>query len=576
MKPRIALVGAMAVGMAVIAAGCGSNSSNQGSGTGSATPQSGGTIVYALPPQTNLNWYMPLVDGQYDSLYNFQLIYSLYKPLIWINNKYQIDWSSSIADKITYNSSGTVYHVFLNPKWHWSNGQPVTSQDVLFTWNVIKAASAPNAPSPWPYVAAGTGDIPNGVQSIVANSAHELTVTLTQPANQQWFEYNGLAQLTPMPAVWNKYPTNMTQELKYLGANGTNPNFDTVVDGPFKLQSATANQNWVMVPNKAYSGHKAYASRFIFTYEGSNSAEFAALKTNTVQVGYLDLAEYGAKAELTNDVVRPGYPFDYQDVELNLSKNAPNGLGQAFSQLYVRQALEMGIDQNATDTAIYHGFAAPQYGPIPVQPKTQFLDPRLTKPLYPYNPAQGKKLLEQNGWHEVNGVMTKNGVKLQFTLMYASGSASTDSQMALLQQDWAKEGVKVTLKPIPFASLIGIIDTPSDANQWAAAGGQGIIYGGSYPTGGQLFGATGGLNNFGYNDATENSLIAATHKPAASTAQSLKTFDQYEYYTAHNLPVLWVNNVATLGVNAKTVHNSYKYGNPLTGYPQFQYFWISQ
>ncbi|AEW05458.1 ABC-type transporter, periplasmic subunit [Sulfobacillus acidophilus DSM 10332] len=568
---RLALAASLTTAVALAAAGCGSTSQTPSSTP--STPQSGGTIVYALPPQTNLNWYIPIVNSGYDSLYNFQLIYQLYKPLIYIGSNYAIDWGSSIAKNITYNAQGTVYHIFLNPKWTWSNGKPVTSQDILFTWNVIKATSAPNAPQPWPYVMAGVGDIPNGVQSIVANGPDEVTITLKQPANQEWFIYNGIAQLTPMPsAVWNKYPTNISQEITYLGQQGTNPSFDSVVDGPYMLKNAVSSQSWTLVPNPHYAGHKAYAT-IVMAYEGSNAAEFAALKTNQVQVGYLDLSEYGARSQLTNDLIRPGYPFAYFDIELNLHKNAKNNLGPVFNQLYVRQALEMGINQQAINTDIYHGYAPPQYGPIPVLPKTPFLDPKLTKPLYPYNPAAGKKLLEDYGWKMVNGVMTKNGVPLSFTMIYSSGSTASDEMMALIQQGWKQEGVNVTLQPIPFANLEGTISgAPSG---WDAAGSQGIIYGGSYPTGGELFGTGGGLNNMGFSDPTEDALIKATHQPYPTAAQSMKAYLAYEDYTAKVLPVLWNNNVGTLIVTAKTVHNAYKYSNPTVGYPQFQYWWIA-
>ncbi|NMP25002.1 ABC transporter substrate-binding protein [Sulfobacillus harzensis] len=71
----------------------------------------------------------------------------------------------------------------------WSNGQPVTAKDLLFTWNVVKAASSKAASTPWPYTGVGTGDIPNGVQSVVENNPHEVTFTLTKPANQEWFVY---------------------------------------------------------------------------------------------------------------------------------------------------------------------------------------------------------------------------------------------------------------------------------------------------------------------------------------------------------------------------------------------------
>lgn len=221
-----------------VAAACGSTPHSPTTNA-SVHPTRGGTIEFAELPQSNLNWFFPLVNTGFDSVSNFQLIYQLYKPLIWVNANYTINWHASIADKITYNKAGTMYHVFLNPKWHWSNGKPVTSQDILFTWDVIKATSAPSAPQPWPYVGAGTGNIPNGIQSIVADGSHEVTITLKKPANQQWFIDNGIIQLIPMPkAAWDIHK-NIIQEVKYLGAEGTNPQFDQVVDGPFKMGPTT-------------------------------------------------------------------------------------------------------------------------------------------------------------------------------------------------------------------------------------------------------------------------------------------------------------------------------------------------
>lgn len=576
MKSRAVTMALVSAGLSLAIAGCGSGTSTP-SNTASTTPQKGGTLVFALPPQTNLNWFMPLVNSGFDSVYNFQLINQLYKPLIWINKSYGINWHSSIAKKIVPNQSGTVYHVYLHKKWKWSNGTPVTTKDILFDWHMIQATSASNAPKPWPYVMAGVGDIPNGVKSLVANNNYEFTVTLKQPANQQWFIYNGLEQFYPLPSSWNKYPSNITQEITYLGKQGVNPSFDSVVDGPFKLQKAVPSQSWTLVPNPQYSGHKPYVNKLIFAFQGSNNAEFAALKTGQVNVGYLDLAQYGARSSLTsqNMKIRPLYPFGYFDTELNLQTNAPGQLGQVFQQLYVRQALMMGINQNAINQAIYHGYAPPQYGPIPSKPTSIFLDSKLTKPIYPYSPSQGKKLLQQHGWTLKNGVMTNRaGTPLSFTLLYASGSGAVTHEVEIMQQGWAQEGVHVTLKPMPFSQLETTIS--GGGQPWAAAAGQGIAYGGSYPTGGELFGTHGGFNNFGYSNLKEDALIAATHKPYPTPAETMAHYKAYENYTAQDLPVLWNNNVGTLQVNAATVHNSYKYSNSMTDQPQFQYWWMSK
>lgn len=163
-------------------------------------------INVALPPQTNLTWYFPLLNGSNNTVYNGDLVNELYLPLYYINNNLAIDYHYAAATNVTYNPAGTVYHVFLNKTLKWSDGVPVTSKDVLFTWKLLQATSAKNAPQPWPWAGAGSGDVPQGIKSVVANNAYEFTVTLKKPANQDWFIYNGLADFQPLPMqAWNKY-----------------------------------------------------------------------------------------------------------------------------------------------------------------------------------------------------------------------------------------------------------------------------------------------------------------------------------------------------------------------------------
>jgi peptide/nickel transport system substrate-binding protein len=559
-----------AVGASVVLAGA---LAVAGSPAAAAGPHDGGTLVYALPSQTNINWYFPLADAQNNSLYNFQLINLLYKPLIWIGNNYQPDWASSVADKVTWNPQGTVYHVYLNRKWHWSDGQPVTSADILFTWNVIKAASATNAPAPWPYVGAGSGDIPSGVASIVANGPYEVTITLAKPANQEWFEYNGINQLVPMPAhAWDKYGTNWQQEIKYLGSEATNPKFDTPVDGPYELAQAVANQKWVLVPNPHYDGHKSYVSRFIFQYEASDSAEFAALKTGTVQVGYIPFGLYPVRNQLASvDVIRPLYGFAFNQLIVNMTHNAMDGVNKIFDHTYVRQALQMATDQEGILQHFYYGQGVVGTGPIPIKPATVFLDPRLRHQLFPFNLKRAQALLEAHGWHLKNGVMTNGSEQMKFQLVYSSGDTATTDSMELIQHDWAQIGVDVQLEPMPFATMLSLPN-----QKWEIMGGIGWIYGGSYPTGYSLYDSQGGTNaTVGYDSPEADHLIALTHEPWPNQKINLEHFYAYEYYIAEQCPNLWMPNTPTFQVNEKDVHNSFRYTNGLTGAFQPQYWWIA-
>ena len=573
---RMALAGGLTVALAVMVAGCG----NTSAAAPAVKPISGGTIVEALAPQAQVSWYNPLQNPANDTLLNSQVAYMMYMPLIYINDKYQVDYRYSVAKKVTYNKAGTVYHVYMNPKYKWSDGKPVTSADVLWTWKIIQAISSTKAPAPWPYANADFGDIPSGVKSLVANGKYEFTVTLSQPTIQEWFIYNGLTQLVPLPKQsWDKYPANITKEITYLGREATNPHFDAVVDGPYKLKSAVPSQSWKFVPNPKYTGGAKAYDTLVLEFEGSDSSEFAALKTGTVQVGYVDLSEYGARSALKGiDRLYPGYNFGYNFMAVNMNSNAKGGLGSVFSQLYVRQALEESIDQSAIDRVVYHGFAPPQYGNIPSKPATAFLDPKLKQPLYPFNLKRAKALLTAHGWKEVHGVMTKDGRSLAFPLMYASGSTSTTDTVSLIQSDLANIGVKVALQPQPSSTMLGILTNASDEGKWDAVAGFGITYSGYYPAGDAVFHSGGGLDFFGWDSATEDNLIAGfQNQPSTSLTANLKAYYRFEEYTAKELPVIFMNRPSTIEAVAANLHGV----NPLTlntvvGYGLPQLWWVGK
>ncbi|NMP22291.1 peptide ABC transporter substrate-binding protein [Sulfobacillus harzensis] len=574
---------ALAVGIATLAAGCGTTTKTT-TGTAPTTPKSGGTLTVALPPQTNLDWYLPINTASSDQIYNGWMDNQIYKPLIFLNDQYQIVWKSSIASKITYNKAGTVYHVFIGKNWKWSTGQPVTANDLMFTWNVVKAASASNAPTPWPFVGAGTGDIPSGIQSVVENNSHEVTFTLKQPANQEWFIYNGLIQLVPMPsAELNLYakgpnPTaaDWTKEVQYLGSIGSRPSTAQLAsDGPFELVSATPNQTWIMKPNPDYGGYKPKIGKLDFVYEASSTAEFSALRQGQISLGYLDPSQLGAKAQLTSqgDRIVPAYTLGVYWTELNMWPGT--SYASIFDQLYIRKALEMATDQQAIADQIYKGYAIPSYGPIPPVPKTKFYDPS-AEPTIAYDPTAAKKLLEAHGWHLKNGVMINaQGKPLNLTFLWVTGSSSGQQIVQLMQQDWKAIGVQTTLKGVNFNQFL--TDTSNKhSSAWQVATGSGWVYNGPgwLPTGGQLFSSTA-PSGTGYANNEEDALIAATHKPYPSEADFLKAFFKYEAYTAQQLPMLWEPNFGSINVISANTHGAVKWGNPVTANPQYNHMWLS-
>lgn len=513
-----------------------------GTSTGSVKASADQAVVIAEAPQSSPNWFFPIIGSNASSNTNIQTDALMYKPLLFITSQGTIDYSRSLASSIQANANGTVYTVHLNPKWHWSNGKEVSAQDLVFTFNLFKYAAGTSTSLPWSYAWSGIGGLPQDWQSAVATGPETVQITVSKPVNPEWFILNGLGQISPVPAsVWNQGSLAKDMALvKSVSNTPAAPQYQ-VVDGPYRFQSMKPNLEWTFVANSDYDGHKATIHKLVFEYETSTENEFLGLKNGTIQVGYLPASSWDARTQLTGDTLSTPYILGYNFLQPNLSPSAPGGVGTAFAHAYVRQALEMGIDQPGIISSLFHGNGVVEDAPIASQPPTQFYDPALSKPLYPFNPAAGKKLLENHGWHLQNGVMTKNGVALKFTMLYMSGDPTLTNMVSLIKSNWAQEGIQVNLQSETFASVIGTANQ-SDPTKWQMAfwGGGWTYEPDFYPSGDGLLNSGAGANFGGYANAHMDQLINATTNLTGTPAQVTQRMDAYLTYAAQQVPVIWL------------------------------------
>ncbi len=559
---------------AALLAGCGSGASHTQSA--SLGPLKGGTAVIAMPPDLSPDGFFPVNSTVTYSDIDAQIQALMYKPLLDITASDKIDYSRSLASNIQWNANGTVYTITLGNKYRWSNGKPVTAQDVVFTWDIINAASASNAP--WTFGGDGFGGIPARWKSVVATNAHTVVVTLNAPSNQQWFVRNGLGQLTPVPeSVWDKYPHDMTEELKFVNQLQNDPTAPEyrVVDGPYHFDAMQPNSYWSFTPNAQYGGHKSYLSKIIFQYETGDPSEFTALKTGTVSLGYLPFSLWNSKSELSSDKISQDFPFGFNYMNINMDP-AAGFIPREFSHLYVRQALEMGIDQTGIVDSFYHSAAIPEFGPIPAKPATVFDDPSLKNP-YPYNPKAGLKLLEAHGWTLHKGVLQKDGHPFAFSLIYAEGSTSASDSLQVIAHDWQEEGIDVSLEPEPANTAFGVM-LGSNQSKWQMSyfPGGWTYQPDYYPTGGGLFSSTAGGNYSHYSSKTMNQLVALTYEPVTSQTAALASLSKYQAWAVHDLPVLWMPYFPSLTVQSDQMHGVSQTINPVTDLYYPNYWWTSK
>lgn len=463
----------------------------------------------------------------------------MYETLLMPTPQGTIDYGQSLASGITVSNGDSTYTVHLK-QWKWSNGQPVTAGDILYDWQLIKAASQPKAP--FPYCLANIGGIPNDVKSITAPTRYTLVVNTTKPVNPTWFITSGLSSFTPVPQVWHKY-ANMGKELSWIQsiANAPLNPIYKVVDGPYDVSGYKTNQYYEFSINPHYSGPKKPTIEHVFYYEEtSDAAAFAQLRKQTVDIAEVPLgisdSEWRPAHQLT------GYKLDKLGqmttwfLVPNMAADAAQGMGPLFQQLYIRQALQYGINEQGIVQAVFHGAGFVTDGPIASYPHNSFYDYSLKHP-YSFDPARGKQILEAHGWTEQNGVMTKAGKRLAFTILYAAGNVTNQDELEIIKADWAQEGVQATLKALG-GSTFGNIEY-SEPTKWAMAMNEWIYYPDYDPTGEALFLPGGGDNTGAYNDPRMTQLINATLSPATAQ-QTEQRLHAYQAYASQQVPWLFL------------------------------------
>jgi peptide/nickel transport system substrate-binding protein len=567
---------AVLIALALAAAGCGLGSSK----AGGQRPVSGGTVSYALPPNTNPNYIFPFSPGQYFTQVNTdQLQYLLYRPLYWFggNGQPYLNATLSLAKRPAY--SGQAVTIKLK-SYRWSDGSKLTAADVVFWMNMMKAVVkvSSNSVNWGGYV---PGEFPDNVSSVRAVGTDEVKMVIKGPYSKQWFTDNELSQITPMPLAWDvtaagksnceQVQTNCVAVFKYLdGLAKDSKTWATnkiwgVVDGPFKLTGYSSQGVFTFRYNRSYSGpvpahHIAKFIELPFTSEEAEFNVLAAGGSNPIDVGYLPTVDAPVpppgSAVGANPVsgykLQPLYSWGLSYFPYNFSSADPQLA--VISQVYFRQAIQDLEDQAAVIQGPLHGYGHTTTALVGSFPRTRFLSPKARGgDPYPFNPGAARRLLTMHGWN-VNpagvssctrqgagpsdcGSGVKAGTQLNFTMYYATGEAWLESAMLQLKSNAAELGIDIRLIPRSFNGVLSVVEgsgCPAAGCKWELADwGQGWTYNPDYlPTGDELF-ETNSFGNTGrYSNHTDDEYIKETLH-----SSSMAVMYKWEDYLTTQLPV---------------------------------------
>lgn len=558
-----------------------------------------GTVVtMAEGAQGTPDNILPFVTGENNSLANTNLQEQMWPTLYTIGTPKTINAINSalsLADPPVYSDGNRVVSVTLK-KYKWSDGAPLDARDLTFFMNLLKANK-----TAWAHYT--PGDMPDNVKSYSASGAQTVVFKLNRSYNPTWFTDDELAYIVPLPQqAWDEesasgpvgnYDTTtagakavysfLDKEGKDLASYDTDPLWK-VVDGAWKLKQFTSNGLAALVPNTSYSGpDKPHIAEFEEEPFTSSTAEFDAVLSGSVDIGYVPLNDLAEKSRVEGG----GYKL-VQSVLVGVNMMSLNYyspvVGPLVKQLYIREALNDVMDQPLQIKSILDGIGGyTDYGPVPPQPKTQYVAPIQEKD--PFDVAAARKLLTSHGWHIPSkgaavcehpgtgssdcGAGIAKGKTLTFALVYDSGSGYLTETMANYKSDASEAGIVINLSQQPFDSIVGdICGTPTcDSPGWQIANwGAGFSwnFGSPYPVGSTMLEGHVGLD--WPVPAKLASLITATE--TASASQTVKAMRAYDTYVVQNDPEVWQLETYTVNAVSSKVKDVTYY--PVTGnvFPQ--------
>ncbi|MGH7610456.1 MAG: ABC transporter substrate-binding protein [Candidatus Dormibacteria bacterium] len=587
--------------------------------TTEARSPGGGVVSFAELAGTPPTYIAPMMSAEHESNANlYQFSNFMYLPLYWFGGDGlpQLNKQLSVANPPEFSDNNTVATVTLK-HWKWSNGQPITARDVMFWMNMLSAVTDPNAPAvgnstnPGPgWFASVPGGFPENVISYTQTGTYTLVFKMNASYNPTWFLYNELSQVYPLPqASWDELSASgpigdfdasaearttlpntspawyvpqdpgtassgalgvaalINNEASDISTYATNP-FWKVVDGPFSLSRFTTEGFAKFVPNPEYSGApKPRISAFELLPFTTNAAEFNALRSGSVTIGYLPSEDYGQRKSLEqseNYELNPWYLFGFVYAGFNFTQPT---VGPIFRQLYFRQAMQSLVNQKLWIKEFNDGIGQIDNGPVPTFPPNNADESSLEAhgQVYPYSPTKAASLLKGHGWKVVPGGASycakpgtgsdecgagiKANQQANFGLILASGNTEATNEMDAYQSALkSNAGIGLTITQEPFATVIATMDngctytTPCsnwDLSNWIGGWSYDPDY---FPTGEEIFQTGAGSDVGDYSSSTNNANILATNVASTAAAEHAALV-KYQNFLAENLPGLYLPNI---------------------------------
>ena len=422
---KVIATGASLVALGLALTACGSNSSKSG-----------------LADKQVLNWSyaseLPSMDlSTATDTISFDQLNSTMEGIYRIGKNSKVE--PGLATKAEVSKDGLTYTFTLRKNDKWSNGDPVTAQDFVYSW---RRTVDPKTGSQYAYLfdgIANANDIIAGKKAvdtlgIKAEGKYKLVVTL-----EKKLPYFKLLMGFPV-----FFPQNQNVVEKYGKKYGTAAKY-LVYNGPFKMEGwSGSNLSWKLVKNKNYWDKKdVKLSQINFSVNKSTTTSYNLYQSK--KLDYTPLSTEQAKQLKGKD----GYQVLKEARTNYLEFNETN---KVFANKKIRQALSYAVNRQVLADKVLGAGTLPSLGivsrDLAFNKGKDFAVAAKTTAGVTYNKAKAQKLLKE-------GLAEVGQSKLSFTLLGDDTDVSkqvTESLQSQIQQ--TLPDVDVSVSNVPFKTRL--------------------------------------------------------------------------------------------------------------------------
>ena len=364
---------------------------------------------------------------------------------------------------------GNNYIIELRKGLKWSDGKPITADDVMFTWNDI--------------IFAGLGNTSTRDSMIIDGELPKLTkidnYTVMFTVKKQFAPFLRMLSTPIAPKHYFTRNKNWKENFDRFLSSNTDP-ATIVSSGAFRLKEYVPAQRVIFEKNPNYyeinkNGEKLpYLDKIVYLIVGDLNNEilkFEAGELDEISLKGGNVARYKARENSSDYIIYnlgadTGTMFvtinlnNRSYVEKGVKKYYVNPVKQKwFGDINFRRAVDYAIDRKSMVQNIANGMATPLF--TAETQNSVFINKNLKG--HDKNLKLAKYYLQKSGFYKRNGKLyDKTGHLVEFDLYTNAGNTEREALGVMLKQDLAELGMQVNFKPIEFNSLVNKITNSYD------------------------------------------------------------------------------------------------------------------